>query len=161
MSFNQILILLNGEEESILSDDSNKIVLAKKKIENINYDHTLLQTDFETIEDLIKAEVIIRNQFSKIDEIRIVYKEIDLNMISYQYDYNHIKQNYQLLMNIIYFINILIPLFNNKLSFTLLFEKDNHYKVHLNNFKKSLINYLNSLKVDLVESRIINIKILN
>ena len=148
MSVNQILILLNGEEENILSDDSNKIVLAKKKIESINYDHTLLQTDFETIEDLIKAEVIIRNQFSKIDEIGIVYKDIDLNMISYQYDYNHIKQNYQLLMNMIYFINILIPLFNNN-------------KVHLNNFKKSLINYLNSLKVDLVESRIINIKILN
>ena len=161
MSVNQILILLNGEEENILSDDSNKIVLAKKKIESINYDHTLLQTDFETIEDLIKAEVIIRNQFSRIDEIGIVYKDIDLNMISYQYDYNHIKQNYQLLMNMIYFINILIPLFNNKLSFTLLFEKDNHYKVHLNNFKKSLINYLNSLKVDLAESRIINIKILN
>ena len=158
MSLNQVLIFLNGEEQSILSKDSNKIILAKKKLESINQDHTLLQTDFECVEDLIKAEAIIRNQISKIDEIGIVYKGIDLNMISYQYDYNYIKQNYNVLMNIIYFINILIPLFNNKLSFVFLFDKDNHYKVHVNNFKMSLIKYIESLKVDLMKSNIINIR---
>ena len=108
MSNNQILIFLNGEEKSFFSSDTNKILLAKKKLENINHDHTLLQTNFESIEDLIKAEAIIRNQISKIDEIGIVYKDVDLNMISYQYDYNHMKQNYHVLMNVIYFIYLWI-----------------------------------------------------
>ena len=91
----------------------------------------------------------------------IVYKNVDLNMISYQYDYNHIRQNYQELINIIYFINLLVPLLKKEFSFILSFEKDNHYKVHLNNFKLSLIKYLETLKKDLVKSININIKILN
>ena len=118
-------------------------------------------TNFDSLEDLIKANTIIKSQFSKIDELVIIYKNIDLNMISYQYDYNHIKQNYQELMNIIYFINLLVPLLKDKFSFILSFDKDNHYKVHFNNFKISLIKYLESLKVDLVKSTNINIKILN
>ena len=158
MSFNQILIVLNGEDQRVLSTNSNKIILAKKKLDYIIQDHTLLQSNFESLEDLIKAEVIIKNQFSKVDEVVIVNKDNDLNMISYQYDYTHIEQNYKVLMNIIYFINLLIPSFNNEFSFVLSFEKNNHYKVHLNNFKMSLINYLNSLKKDLVKSNNINIK---
>ncbi len=158
MSYNQILIVINGEDQRVLSENSNKIILAEKKLQNITQDHTLLQSTFDSLEDLIKAEAIIKNQFSKIDELVIVNNHIDLNMISYQYDYNHIKQNYKVLMNIIYFINLLIPLFNNEFHFILSFEKDNHYKVHLNNFKISLINYLNSLKIDLEKSKNISIK---
>ena len=161
MSNNQVLIILNGEDQTVLSESSNKIILAKKKQENINHDHTLLMTNFDSLEDLIKANTIIKSQFSKIDELVIIYRNIDLNMISYQYDYNHIKQNYQELMNIIYFINLLVPLLKDKFSFILSFEKDNHYKVHFNNFKMSLIKYLESLKLDLVKSININIKILN
>ena len=122
MSINQILIVLNGEDQRVLSENSHKIILAEKKLHNINQDHTLLQSTFESLEDLIKAEAIIKNQFSKIDELVIVNNHIDLNMISYQYDYNYIKQNYKVLMNIIYFINLLIPLFNNKFRFVLSFE---------------------------------------
>ena len=161
MSHNQVLIILNGENQTILSENSNKIILAKKKQENISHDHTLLQTNFDSLEDLIKANTIIKSQFSKIDELIIVYRNIDLNMISYQYDYNHIKQNYQTLMNIIYFINLLVPLLKNELSIILSLEKDSHYKVHFNNFKISLIRYLETLKVDLAKSTNINIKILN
>ena len=161
MSHNQVLIILNGENQAILSENSNKLILAKKKQENISHDHTLLQTNFDSLEDLIKANTIIKSQFSKIDELIIVYRNIDLNMISYQYDYNHIKQNYQTLMNIIYFINLLIPLLKNEFSFILSLEKDSHYKVHFNNFKISLIRYLETLKVDLAKSTNINIKILN
>ena len=161
MSNNQILIFLNGENQSILTVNSNKIILANKKLDNINQDHTLLQTNFESLDDFIKAEVIIKSQFSKIDELIIINKDIDLNMISYQYDYNHIKQNYQELMNIIYFINLLVPLLKDKFSIILSFEKDNHYKVHFNNFKISLIRYLESLKLDLVKSINVEIKILN
>jgi len=158
LSFNQILIVLNGEDQRVLSNNSNTIILAEKKLQNITQDHTLLQSTFDSLEDLIKAEAIIKNQFSKIDELVIVNNQIDLNMISYQYDYNHIQKNYKVLMNIIYFINLLTPLFNNDFRFVLSFEKDNHYKVHLNNFKISLINYLNSLKTDLVKSNNIDIK---
>ena len=161
MSINQVLIILNGEDQTVLLEKSNKIVLAKKKQENIAHDHTLLQTNFDSLEDLIKANAIIKNQFSKIDELVIVYRNINLNMISYQYDYNHIKQNYQELMNIIYFINLLLPLLKDRFSFILSFEKDNHYKVHFNNFKMSLIKYLEILKKDLVKSIKINIKILD
>ena len=161
MSINQVLIILNGEDQTILSEKSNKIILAKKKQENITYDHTLLQTNFDSLEDLIKANTIIKSQFLKIDELVIVYRNIDLNMISYQYDYNHIKQNYQELMNIIYFINLLVPLLKDEFSFILSFEKNNHYKVHFNNFKMSLIKYLESLKEDLVKSINLDIKILN
>ena len=161
MSINQVLIILNGEDQTVLLEKSNKIVLAKKKQENIAHDHTLLQTNFDSLEDLIKANTIIKNQFSKIDELVIVYRNIDLNMISYQYDYNHIKQNYQLLMNIIYFINLLVPLLIDEFRFILSFEKNNHYKVHFNNFKISLIKYLETLKVDLLKSKNIDIKILS
>ena len=161
MSINQVLIILNGEDKTVLLEKSNKIVLAKKKQENIAHDHTLLQTNFDSLEDLIKANTIIKSQFSKIDELVIVYRNIDLNMISYQYDYNHIKQNYLELTNIIYFINLLVPLLKDEFSFILSFEKDNHYKVHFNNFKMSLIKYLESLKVDLLKSVNIDIKILN
>ena len=152
---------MNGEDQTVLSENSNKIILAKKKQENINHDHTLLMTNFDSLEDLIKANTIIKSQFSKIDELVIIYRNIDLNMISYQYDYNHIKQNYQELMNIIYFINLLVPLLKDEFSFILSFEKDNHYKVHFNNFKMSLIRYLESLKVDLAKSVNIDIKILD
>ena len=161
MSINQVLIILNGEDQTVLLEKSNKIVLAKKKQENIAHDHTLLQTNFDSLEDLIKANALIKNQFSKIDELVIVYRNINLNMISYQYDYNHIKQNYQELMNIIYFINLLVPLLKDEFRFILSFEKDNHFKVHFNNFKISLIKYLETLKKDLVKSIKINIKILN
>ena len=161
MFINQVFIILNGEDQTVLYEKSNKIVLTKKKQENIARDHTLLQTNFDSLEDLIKANTIIKSQFSKIDELVIVYRNIDLNMISYQYDYNHIKKNYQELMNIIYFINLIVPLLQKEVQFILSFEKDNHYKVHFNNFKMSLIRYLETLKVDLIKSININIKILN
>ncbi len=158
MSLNQLLIILNGEDKRVINVNANKIILAKKDLKNISHAYTLLQTNFESLEDLIKAVSIIKNQFSKIDEIVIIYRDIDLNMISYQYDYNYIKQNYFVLTNIIYFINLLLPLFNNKFCFVLSFEKDNHYKIHLNNFRNSLINYMNSLKKDLEKSNKIFIK---
>jgi len=161
LSLNQVLIILNGEEQRVLSNDSYKIVLSKKKVENINQDHTLLQCKFDSIEDLIKAEIIIKKEFSRIDEIIIINNSLDLNMISYQYDYDHIRHNYQELVNLIYFINLLIPLFNKNISFVLSFEKDNHYKIHFNNFKISLLNYLNSLKIDLKKSCKVIIKKLN
>ena len=158
MSNNQILIFLNGEEKRVLSNKSNKIIIAKTRLNTIKDDHMLLQCNFEILDDLIKAESIIKSQLSKIDEFIIINKDIDLNMISYQYDYNHIKLNYEVLTNIIYFINLLIPLFNYNFRIVLSLEKDNHFKVHINNFNNSLINYLQKLKIDLKNSNNIQIK---
>ena len=158
MSNNQILIFLNGEEKRVLSNKSNKIIIAKTRLNTIKDDHMLLQCNFEILDDLIKAESIIKSQLSKIDEFIIINKDIDLNMISYQYDYNHIKLNYEVLTNIIYFINLLIPLFNHNFRIVLSLEKDSHFKVHINNFNNSLINYLQKLKIDLKNSNNIQIK---
>ena len=158
MSLNQIIIILSGEDQRVLNINSNKIILASDKLDNINQDHTLLQTNFESIEDLMKAVSLIKNQFLKVDEVVIINRDIDLHMISYQYNYDYIKKNYQILINVIYFINLIVPIFSNKLKFILSFDKDNHYKVHLNNFKNSLVNYVVSLKKDLNKLNNIEIK---
>ena len=158
MSLNQIIIILSGEDQRVLNINSNKIILASDKLDNINQDHTLLQTNFESIEDLMKAVSLIKNQFLKVDEVVIINRDIDLHMISYQYNYDYIKKNYQILINVIYFINLIVPIFSDKLRFVLSFDKDNHYKVHLNNFKNSLVNYVNSLKKDLNKLNNIEIK---
>lgn len=158
MSLNQIIIILSGEDQRVLNINSNKIILASDKLDNINQDHTLLQTNFESIEDLMKAVSLIKNQFLKVDEVVIINRDIDLHMISYQYNYDYIKKNYQILINVIYFINLIVPIFSDKLRFVLSFDKDNHYKVHLNNFKNSLVNYVVSLKKDLNKLNNIEIK---
>lgn len=158
MSLNQIIIILSGEDQRVLNINSNKIILASDKLDNINQDHTLLQTNFESIEDLMKAVSLIKNQFLKVDEVVIINRDIDLHMISYQYNYDYIKKNYQILINVIYFINLIVPIFSDKLKFVLSFDKDNHYKVHLNNFKNSLVNYVVSLKKDLNKLNNIEIK---
>ena len=135
MSINQILIILNGEDQRVLSENSHKIILAEKKLHNINQDHTLLQSTFESLEDLIKAEAIIKNQFSKIDELVIVNNHIDLNMISYQYDYNYIKQNYKV------FILFLIQRDDCK-SFTIAKDIDPAYAAKLTKAVKNKLNIL-------------------
>ena len=106
----------------------------------------------------MKAVSLIKNQFLKVDEVVIINRDIDLHMISYQYNYDYINKNYQILINVIYFINLIVPIFSDKLKFVLSFDKDNHYKVHLNNFKNSLVNYVVSLKKDLNKLNNIEIK---
>ena len=47
---------------------------------------------------------------------------------------------------------------NENLKFILSLEKHSHYKVHMNNFNSSIINYLNSFKKDLKNTFHITIK---
>ena len=158
MTKNQIIIVINGYDERTNDHDSNKIVIIKKE-EKKNYQSgTFLETDMESVDDLIKAQSIINKQASPINEIIIINRNIDLNMISYQHDYKYIKNNYLILANLLYFINLLISNFNNKLNFILSFENDSHYKVHTNIFNNSIINYLNIFKDDLKGSHSITIK---
>ena len=158
---NQLVICLNGIDKRVLKKNINGVLIAKTDQIEIEEKYTFLQAEFSSIDDLIKAKQIIANQIRNINEIVIVNKDIDLNMISYQYDYEYIKVCYQTLVNIIFFMNILINNFNEYIEFTLSFDKENHYKVHTNNLNYSIIRYLEALKKDLEKSHQINIKILN
>ena len=157
----QLLISLNGMDERVLKKNINGVLISENDKIKIVEKYTLLQANFSSIEDLIKAKHIINDQIKIIKEIVIINRGIDLNMISYQYDYEYIKKCYLTITNIIYFLNVLIGNFNKKIKFILSFENDNHYKIHSNNLKLSIINYLEALKKDLERSHTINIKILD
>tara|TARA_B100000212_G_scaffold115610_1_gene86232 strand:- start:700 stop:1179 length:480 start_codon:yes stop_codon:yes gene_type:complete len=157
----QLLISLNGIDKRVLKKNINGVLISENdKLKDVEK-YKLLQANFSSIEDLIKAKHIINDQIKIIKEIVIMNRDIDLNMISYQYDYEYIKKCYVTLTNIIYFINILIANFNKEIKFILSFDNENHYKIHFNNFKLSIINYLEALKKDLEKSHQINIKILD
>ena len=158
---NQIIITINGDDSFETKKEHNTIVISNRENVEIDQNYTLLQTNFTSIDDLIKAEKIIKKQLIPIHKITIVNKNIDLNMISYQYDYKFIKDNYLILANIIFFLNLLISNFDKDLKIILLFEKKNHYKVHLNIFNEAVINYLDLFKKDLKGSYNITIKKLN
>jgi len=157
----QLLISLNGIDERVLKKNINGVLISETDKIKVVEKYTLLQANFSSIEDLIKAKHIINDQIKIIKEIVIINRGIDLNMISYQYDYEYIKKCYLTITNIIYFLNVLIGNFNKKIKFILSFENDNHYKIHSNNLKLSIINYLEALKKDLERSHTINIKILD
>lgn len=154
----QLIIILEGIDKRVIRKDINGIVISKKDNLLIEEKYTFLQADFNSVDDLIKAKQIIDNQIKNIEEIVIINRNIELNMISYQYDYNYTKECYQILGNIIFFINILINSFNGNVDFILSFEKNSHYKVHTNNLNNSIIKYIEVLKKDLETTHQINIK---
>jgi len=157
----QLLISLNGIDERVVKENINGVLISETNKLQVSEKYTLLQADFSSIDDLIKAKHIISDQIKNIKEIVIINKDIILNMISYQYDYEYTKKCYLTLTNIIYLINALIQNFNTEIKFTLSFENENHYKIHSNNLKFSIINYLEALKKDLEKSHRISIKILD
>lgn len=153
------MIVINGDDNSIYKkNNNNKVIISEAENNSIDQNYTLLQTNFLSVEDLIKAQKIIEKQASPINEIVIINRGIDLNMLSYQYDYKFIKDNYLILTNIFFFLNLLISNFDKNLKFILSLEKHSHYKVHMNNFNNSIINYLNSFKKDLEKTFHITIK---
>ena len=158
MSINQVVIVINGSDNTVYNRGSNKIIISEAENNNIDQNYTLLQTNFTSVEDLIKAHKIIEKQLSPINEIAIINRRVDLNMLSYQYDYKFIKDNYLILTNIFFFLNLLISNFDKKLKIILSFEKNSHYKIHMNNFNNSITSYLDSLKKDLKNSFDIDIK---
>ena len=155
---NQLLIVLEGTDKRVIKKNVNGIVISKTDKLVINEKYTFLHADFRSIDDLIKAKQIINNQIKHIEEIVIINRDIELNMISYQYDYEYMKEIYQTLANIVFFLNTLIDSFDKNINFILSFEKNSHYKIHINNFNDSIINYLEALKKDLDGSHQINIK---
>ena len=155
---NQLLIVLEGTDKRVLKKNVNGIVISKTDKLVINEKYTFLHADFRSIDDLIKAKQIINNQIKHIEEIVIINRDIELNMISYQYDYEYMKEIYQTLANIVFFLNTLIDSFDKNINFILSFEKSSHYKIHINNLNDSIAKYLEVLKKDLDRSHQINIK---
>lgn len=155
---NQLLIVLEGTDKRVIKKNVNGIVISKTDKLVINEKYTFLHADFRSIDDLIKAKQIINNQIKHIEEIVIINRDIELNMISYQYDYEYMKDIYQTLANIVFFLNTLIDSFDKNINFILSFEKSSHYKIHINNFNYSIVKYLEALKKDLDRSHQINIK---
>ena len=88
---NQLVICLNGIDKRVLKKNINGVLIAKTDQIEIKEKYTFLQAEFSSIDDLIKAKQIITNQIKNINEIVIVNRDIDLNMISYQYDYEYTK----------------------------------------------------------------------
>ena len=152
------MIVINGNDKRVYKKNSNKVIISETENNSIDQNYTFLQANFTSVEDFIKAKKIIEKQVCPINEISIINKGIDLNMLSYQYDYKFIKDNYLILTNIFFFLNLLISNFDKKLKFVLSFEKNSHYKVHMNNFNSSIVNYLNSFKKDLKNTFNITIK---
>ena len=155
---NQLLIVLEGTDKRVIKKNVNGIIISKTDKLVINEKYTFLHADFRSIDDLIKAKQIINNQIKHIEEIVIINRDIELNMISYQYDYEYMKEIYQTLANIVFFLNTLIDSFDKNINFILSFEKSSHYKIHINNLSDSIVKYLEALKKDLDRSHQINIK---
>jgi len=154
----QLLIVLEGTDKRVIKKNVNGIVISKTDKLVINEKYTFLQADFRSIDDLIKAKQIINNQIKHIEEIVIINRDIELNMISYQYDYKYMKDIYQTLANIVFFLNTLIDSFDKNINFILSFETSSHYKIHINKLNNSVVKYLETLKKDLDRSHKINIK---
>ena len=133
----------------MISEDSNwKTDFIKKQ----------LQIDYLNIEDYVKATQLINQELNEINKIIIINNNYELNMISYQYEYEAIKKNYYSIGNLIFFINLLIEKFSKDISIDLILEEENHFKVHLNNFNSSLKNYLKTLQKDLSQKYKIKLK---
>ena len=89
----QLLISLNGIDERVLKKDINGVLISETDKVKVVEKYTLLQANFNSIDDLIKAKHIINDQIKIIKEIVIINRNIDLNMISYQYNYEYLAYN--------------------------------------------------------------------
>ena len=154
---NSLIIHYHGNIK--YSNKENNILISEEANWKDDFINKQLQIDYLKIEDYIKASQVINQEFGEINNIKIINHNYDLNMISYQYNYEMIKKNYQTLGNLIFFINLLIQNFSTNIKFELILEEESHYKIHINNFSLSLKNYLKILQKDL--SKKYNIKLKN
>jgi hypothetical protein len=154
---NSLIIHFHGNIK--YSKEENIILISEDDNWKDSFINKQLQIDYLKIEDYVKASQIINQDFGEINNIKIINHNYDLNMISYQHDYETIKKNYQILGNLIFFINLLIQNFSENIKFELILEEESHFKIHLNNFSLSLKNYLKVLQKDL--SKKFNIELKN
>ena len=153
---NNLIIHYHGDIK--YSKEENNILISEDTNWKSNFFNKQLQIDYLKIEDYIKASHLVNQEFGEINNIKIINHNYDLNMISYQYDYEMIRKNYQTLGNLIFFINLLIQNFSENIKFELILEDESHFKIHQNNFSLSLKNYLKILKKDLSKKYNIELK---
>ena len=153
---NTLIIHYHGEIE--YSDRDNIILISEDSNWKTDSIKKQLQIDYLNIEDYIKATQLINQELNEINKLIIINNNYELNMISYQYEYEAIKKNYYSVGNLIFFINLLIEKFSKDVSIDLILEEENHFKVHLNNFNSSLKNYLKTLQKDLSQKYKIKLK---
>ena len=140
------------------SEEENNILISEDDSWKGEFINKQLQIDYLKIDDYIKASQVVNQEFGEINNIKIINHNYDLNMISYQYDYEMIKKNYQMLGNLIFFINLLIQNFSANIKIELILEDESHFKIHQNNFSLSLKNYLKVLQKDLSKKYNIELK---
>ena len=153
---NNLIIHYHGDIK--YSKEENNILISEDTNWKDDLINKQLQIDYLKINDYIKASQVINQEFGEINNIKIIKHNYDLNMISYQYDYEMIRKNYQTLGNLIFFINLLIQNFSENIKFELILEEESHFKIHQNNFNLSLKNYLNVLQKDLSKKYSIELK---
>tara|TARA_A100001015_G_scaffold274109_1_gene330172 strand:+ start:876 stop:1346 length:471 start_codon:yes stop_codon:yes gene_type:complete len=153
---NNLIIHYHGDIK--YSKEENNILISEDTNWKDDLINKQLQIDYLKINDYIKASQVINQEFGEINNIKIIKHNYDLNMISYQYDYEMIRKNYQTLGNLIFFINLLIQNFSENIKFELILEDESHFKIHQNNFSLSLKNYLKILKKDLSKKYNIELK---
>ena len=153
---NNLIIHYHGDIK--YSKEENNILISEDTNWKDDLINKQLQIDYLKINDYIKASQVINQEFGEINNIKIIKHNYDLNMISYQYDYEMIRKNYQTLGNLIFFINLLIQNFSENIKFELTLEDESHFKIHQNNFSLSLKNYLKILKKDLSKKYNIELK---
>ena len=153
---NTLIIHYHGEIK--YSDRDNIILVSEDSNWKTDSIKKQLQIDYLNIEDYVKATQLINQEFNEINKIIIINNNYELNMISYQYEYEAIKKNYYSVGNLIFFINLLIENFSKEISIDLILEEENHFKVHLNNFSSSVKDYLKTLQEDLSQKYNIKLK---
>ena len=129
---NSLIIHYHGEIKYL--EEENNILISEDASLRGDFINKQLQIDYLKIEDYIKASQVVNQEFGEINNIKIINHNYDLNMISYQYDYEMIKKNYQMLGNLIFFINLLIQNFSANIKIELILEDESHFKIHQNNF---------------------------
>ena len=158
MSKKILNIIIDGKPIFNLNDKYNYITLSSKEPEKDQDQGKWLQIDYEKPEEIIKALNIIKLEFGKIDEINIIFNNQKLNMLSYQYDYEFLKNIYfNQTSNLIYLMSLLIPFYNEKIDIKLLVGEFSYYQVHNINWLNSITNFLKSIKKDLEPKILINL----
>ena len=71
----QLLISLNGIDERVLKKNINGVLISETNKLNVVEKYTLLQANFSSIDDLIKAKHIINDQIKIIKEIVIINRD--------------------------------------------------------------------------------------
>ena len=56
------MIVINGNDNRVYKNRNNKVIISEAENNSIDQNYTLLQTNFKSVEDLIKAQKIIEKQ---------------------------------------------------------------------------------------------------